>query len=136
LSSSLENSLRQNENDLIMAKQSADNIRHKMDKLQIELDREKSMNNALKLEIEQFNLQESLEIKNKNFLKRRNEELQSLLDNATAKHSDNFKIENLEAQLKTNQTRYEAEAAKWSQEKKLLEEKNKQLDNQTNQVFI
>lgn len=51
LSTSLELSLKQNEADLIMAKKNADLSKHNIEKLQLDLDNEKSLNHNLKTQV-------------------------------------------------------------------------------------
>lgn len=51
LSSSLELSLKQNESDLILAKKNSDLARLNLEKVQIELENEKSISNGLRSQV-------------------------------------------------------------------------------------
>jgi chromosome segregation ATPase len=88
LASSLEISLKQNEADLIMAKKSADASKHNLEKLHLEKDNEKNIIKNLNTQIEQFKLQERLEVKNQANLKSRIHELERLVaQNETGKET-------------------------------------------------
>jgi chromosome segregation ATPase len=80
LSASLELSLKQNEADLIMAKKNADLSKQSIEKIQLEIDNEKSLNQVFKTQIDQFKLQERLEAKNQAGLKKRIGDLETELN--------------------------------------------------------
>jgi chromosome segregation ATPase len=109
LSNSLEISLKQNEADLIMAKKSADLSKHNLEKLQLELESERTIAKNLNTQIEQFKLQERLETKNQANLKNRIRELEQSLgqfeaskQNVEKSAHDKFKAKERELNAEIN----------------------------------
>ncbi len=134
LSSSLEISLKQNEADLIMAKKNTELSKANYEKLQKELEHEKSLNNNLKTQIDQFKLQERLETKNHALLKKRIQELEEQVAKHNA-HKDTD-LKTLQEQVKSKQNQLDDEKAKWLHDKQLLHEENRRLEGKINEVYF
>ncbi len=134
LSSSLEISLKQNEADLIMAKKNTELSKANYEKLQKELEHEKSLNNNLKTQIDQFKLQERLETKNHALLKKRIQELEEQVEKHNSHKDSDLKI--LQEQVKSKQKQLEDEQTKWVHDKQSLHEENRKLESKINEVCI
>ncbi|RNA44371.1 hypothetical protein BpHYR1_026176 [Brachionus plicatilis] len=134
LSSTLELSLKQNESDLILAKKNSDLAKLNLEKVQAELENEKSISNGFKSQVEQFKLQERLEIKNQANLKTRIHDLEDSLK--TSENANESVLKNLQNQLLNKQREMDSQQIKYSQDynqllgnKNNLEKKLEQLKN-------
>lgn len=103
LTKALEASLKQNEADLVMAKQNADITKINLDQLKNELDRERAQNASLNAQLDQFKTQERLDTKSYASLKKRVTELEDAIG------SQDLRIQTLQDQLKQKQRDLDSE---------------------------
>lgn len=107
LTASLEQSLKQNEDDLLLAKKNLDLSKLNASKLNNELENNRIMISNLKTQIDQYKMQDKLETRNQNALRKRIKELEELSqDNVSCKDSV---IQDLKDQLKIKQAVFDEE---------------------------
>lgn len=117
LSKSLEKSLKQNEDDLILAKKNLDLAKLNVSKLTNELENKDSIIVNYKTQVEQYKMQDKLETKNQAALKKRIHDLELSL---TRQSSSEIIVENLKKDFLLKQHEFDTE-------KKLLIDENIRL---------
>ena len=125
LSAALEQSLKQNEADLVLAKQNANAAKLNLEQLKSDLDRERALNANISRQLDELKAQERLDSKSQASVKKRIGDLEEGILNRDAS------IKTLQEQLKQKQRDLDAEKAYHDS----LNTSNRNLEAKVNEVI-